>query len=83
MKNEIGKIATILLFATAFMWQGCSKEEEPQPASSLSFAIEYTVDSQSLLFDTLLYQNDAGNPYSVHRLEYFLTQISLLKSDGG
>jgi len=73
----------MLFVVLAALWQGCSKEEESLPASSIVFNLEYTVDSQPLLFDTLRYVNDAGNPYSVLRLEYFLTDIRLVRSEGG
>jgi len=72
--------------AAVLLMGGCKsdKDEEPQPAavsSSLAFKIGYQVDTKNLFFDSLMYVNDAGNPYSVYMLEYFLTEISLIKPD--
>jgi hypothetical protein len=61
-----------------------TKEAGPQPTpvtSSMLFKISYAVDAYPLIFDSLMYYNDAGNHYSVTHLEYFLSQISLIKSD--
>jgi len=82
MKRGIKNISLVLLWAGAVAWQGCTTEEETGPSSTLAFTISYQVDGLPLLFDTLLYTNDAGNPYSVYKLEYFLTQISLVRLDG-
>lgn len=76
----------VLLLSVVFLY-GCKREqvtEELQPtpvASSLSMYIGYRVDAYPLIWDSLMYYNDAGNHYSVSHLEYFLTQISLIKPD--
>ena len=81
VRSRFRKIAAVLI-VMAVGGQGCKKDDESLPASSVVFHLEYAVDSQSMLFDTLLYLNDAGNRYSINRLEYFLTQIRLVRTDG-
>jgi hypothetical protein len=80
MKNVLIILSGFLLFVS------CRKDkvEDPQPtpvASSVQFRINYEVDGSSFIFDSLIYQNNAGNNYSVYLLQYFLTQVSLIKAD--
>lgn len=43
--------------------------------------VAYFVDANQLEFDRLNYFNDAGNHYSVSRLEYYISDIRFLKAD--
>ena len=83
MKTQLIKLAALLLLLAI----GCKKDNTtqpvPQPAaqSSITFKNNYEVDGKELLFDTLLYQTDAGYNYSVSNLQYYLSGISLIKED--
>ncbi|RLD59415.1 MAG: hypothetical protein DRJ05_06435 [Bacteroidetes bacterium] len=35
-----------------------------------------------LMYDTLVYENAAGNPYLVNEIQYFISYVTLYKSDG-
>lgn len=63
---------------------GCRKEEEPQPtpvppasAPTHELRVEHHVDGVPLVFDTLLYVNEAGHLYSITRLEYYISDLRL------
>ncbi len=69
----------------------CSKDDsEPTPTpppgpaqeNSITFNIQYNVDGQSIIRDSILYYNEAGNQYSIYNLLYYLSEIKLTKSDG-
>ncbi len=49
--------------------------------NSLNINLSYEVDGQALLFDTLLYTNDASSQFGVSRMWYYLSRIYLIKSD--
>lgn len=80
----------IILLSSSMVFASCKKEEvEPTPTptpnpvpTSLNINLEYMVDGSGLVFDTILYTNAAGNNYSVNRLQYYISNIKLLRSDG-
>lgn len=60
---------------------GCKKDSQPH-LSDVTLNLKYEADGNLLLPDTLLYLNDAGNLYSVNRLEYYISDITLRSSTG-
>jgi len=49
---------------------------------SVNIRFEHYVDGNTLLEDTLLYTNDAGQLYSVQNLDYIITDINLTDEEG-
>jgi hypothetical protein len=47
----------------------------------IRFSFEHVVDNEPLLFDTLLYLNEAGNSYMVNEIQYFISEITLHAAD--
>lgn len=78
MKNIIIVCFTVV----GINFSSCKKDVIKPKPGSIKFAMEYVVDNNSLLFDTILYTNAAGNKYSVNHLEYFLSGFTFNKSDG-
>lgn len=77
-------ILRLLLFVLLISIFSCKKNDSNPVASryKIDFRVHYTIDGNLLLKDTLIYTNDAGNKYSVSRLEYYISAIKLLKQDG-
>lgn len=73
-----GKNFVVLLILLSTLFSSCHKEKEA--AFSLSFAFE--VDGQALQSDMRKYVNAAGNQYEVNEVMFFVSGISLYKSDG-
>ena len=74
----------LLAFLSSLLFT-CKKDVTPQspaPDPKLTFALKYEVDGQAVVADTIIYITDAGYPYSVVTLNYFLSQINLIKTDG-
>jgi hypothetical protein len=69
------------LMLLSFMTQGCKNEEYaivPQKESGLlNISVQHVAGSTPLIFDSMLYQNKAGNKFSVTRLQYYLSSIQL------
>ncbi len=64
---------------------GCKPEEhdEPAPAATtgtLEFNVEFRHKTNKLIYDTIMYQNAAGNHYSVSTVKAILSSIKLLKN---
>ncbi len=71
-----------LVFGFAIALSQCKPVEIMPTQGSLNVSIQYNVDGNPLLSDSSIYQNAAGNRYSINRLEYFLSNFELLKNDG-
>lgn len=83
-KLIFGKYLVLAILGIS-MFYSCKKDDDVDPApvnsNSLIVNLDYEVDGQSLLFDTLRYTNDAGSLYGVSRLWYYLSQVYLVKPD--
>ncbi|MBS1765495.1 MAG: hypothetical protein JSS90_11065 [Bacteroidetes bacterium] len=71
--------ALLILIIAASVFAGCKKEKD---SGTVTINLKYSVDGVLLEFDTMKYNNQAGNHYSVTRLEYYLSNITFYKSDG-
>ena len=70
----------LLTFVLAAALVGCGVASAG--AGTVSVRLEHRVDADELSFDQVLYTNAAGNRYSVSKLEYILTGITLESADG-
>jgi hypothetical protein len=70
----------VLTALTALGATGC--EKNAAKTESIQFFLDHAVDGQPLVFDDLRYQNAAGNDYSVTNLFYYVSNITLHRSDG-
>lgn len=88
MKTTLNKIIVILVTGFALInFSSCDKETDPIPnpvpvEKIWNFKIGFHVDGVPLLFDTMLYQNEAGNQYSVNKLHFYLSGFKFRKTDG-
>lgn len=76
---------SLVFFTLAGSGCRCDKESDPAPvakAGNVNFKISYSVDGQALIFDTVIYQNAAGNQYQISSLLYYLSGFTFYKSDG-
>ncbi|MCX6290145.1 MAG: hypothetical protein NT126_00080 [Bacteroidetes bacterium] len=81
-KNQLIALLVFIVFFASCKNEKAEEEPTPvPPASSMTLKVSYEVDGISLVYDSLMYSNAAGNNYSVYMLQYFLSQISLIKSD--
>ncbi len=63
----------------------CKKEvvnTDTTNAGKIVFKFEHKVDGQTLIQDSMIYINEAGNPYSVNEIQYFISDVILYKSGG-
>lgn len=84
---KTGSDITFLLILIGFLFYSCkdksSSEIEPLPDTGhIIFNFNHCVDGKSLQIDTMLYVNAAGNPYEVNEILYFISDVTLYRSDG-
>lgn len=72
-----------LLFGLFVLFQlSCNRDEVEPVRGSLKINLHYTVDADSLFADSIRYVNLAGNHYSITRLEYYLSDVTVQLDDG-
>jgi hypothetical protein len=69
----------LLLSATLF-FLSCRKEKAMR--ADLTVSIEYRINNQPLLHDTLMYQHPAGYLFSVSRIQFYVSELTFKKSNG-
>ena len=73
------RICLLFFFLLPLLFFGCKEDETI--VGIVDFEVDYVVDNDSLEFDVIRYVNEAGNGYGVSRLEYYISDITFLKSD--
>ncbi|MCK9451642.1 MAG: hypothetical protein M0Q90_08125 [Bacteroidales bacterium] len=78
MKNLfwIGVILSMLVIP------GCKKTEEATAFGDFSLKVKHEVEGEALKTDALIYTNAAGNRYMVTEIQWFISDIQLIKEDG-
>jgi hypothetical protein len=81
MKKTFLTIAIVALSGVVIFWS-CSKQPVMPSHASLYLNLKHFIDDAELEFDAIKYINEAGNEYSVSKLEYFISNIALKNSNG-
>jgi len=79
----------ILLFLIIFSFiVGCKKNNEinetneEEKFASITLKFSHYNGGKLIEFDTMIYENEAGNKYLVNEIQYFISDVVLHKSDG-
>jgi len=70
MKAILPLLVLLILFS-------CKKEEEP--TTNMDIDISYHIDGEALIMDTMMYTLPEGLPFSVSRLEWYLSDMYLYR----
>ena len=76
----------IVMLTFLVLFSACKKDTESVtqsavPTGSLTLNLTHKIDNGSLTYDTIKYQNAAGNKFSVTRLFYYISGVKLYKAD--
>jgi hypothetical protein len=79
VKRQI--IAVVLLFIG--LMTACTKDggEQTLPGK-LTLHFEHRLDGAPVVFDQMIYKNQAENQYLVNEIQYFISDVTLHRSDG-
>lgn len=76
--NSLSLILGIILFLSS-----CgNKNDEHADSGHLIFTFEHYADNAPLVFDQMNYTNAAGNKYEVTEIQYFISDVTLNKTNG-
>lgn len=74
------------IFSFLVCFFSCDSGKEPvEPeleTGNIILVFDHLVDGESLQKDKMIYTNAAGNPYEVNEVMYFISDLTLYKSDG-
>jgi len=84
MKMKYALFVSILLGTLLFLDISCNNDtpDDGKPAGHISFGFTHLVDGLPLEKDIMKYVNAAGNPYEINQVMYFISDVTLHKSDG-
>ncbi len=85
MKKRLLFQVLLPLVAVLLVFAGCKDDNgDPEaPAGKLVFNFHHTVDGAAVTFDSAGYVNEAGNVYEVNEIQYFISDVTLHRTDGG
>lgn len=72
----------VSLLLIIFMITACEKTNEDAVFGDLSLNVKHQVAGEDLKTDALIYTNAAGNRYLVTEIQWFISDIQLINSDG-
>ncbi len=79
MKQNIKTIH--IVFAIFLAFSACKKEPEeiqnPSTSGKLKIEFSHVVGNDSLVLNSFRYTNEAGNPYEINELMYFISDVKL------
>jgi hypothetical protein len=81
MQNKTWALAWLLLLAVT----ACNNKETPnydQPGGQLQIEIAHTIDNLPLETNQLVYTNEAGNDYLITEVQWFISNLRLIKPNG-
>lgn len=55
--------------------------KEKDTLGDVTVSVDYWSDQQAVSMDTIMYENAAGNPYSVTHLQYYISNFTLHSAD--
>lgn len=82
--REVFHINILLILSALVIW-GCEDKPTEEPdnsAGKLHISFQHMVEGEQLHFDTLIYVNEAGNPYLVNEIQYFISDVKLFGKKG-
>lgn len=79
MTKNLKLFAFLLGALTMLFTMSCSEDATP---GSVNLLFDQNVDGEELVLETKAYQSSAGHPFYVHRLKYYISEITLHNKNG-
>lgn len=81
--ESLGILLAFLLFVLLYSCERGTTDEPDIAKSGIRVHFDHSIADQPLQFDTLIYQNEAGNDYLVNEIQYFISDIILYHEEKG
>jgi len=85
MKKTTHSYLFVLLFITGILFSASScNDTPPEPEVKLpvlKILFHHTIDNVPVTFDQSIYTNEAGNPYLINEIQYFVTDLTFHYDD--
>ena len=72
------KFAMLLMLSGGLFFASCKEKDS---LGDVTVSVDYWSDQQAVSMDTIMYENAAGNPYSVTHLQYYISNFTLHSAD--
>lgn len=85
MKIKSMKPWYLVILAALFLMSTCTEPEPPEPeedTGNITIDFIHHVNGVEIIFDSLMYINEAGNEYMVNEIQYFISDLKLYHHDG-
>lgn len=82
--KKLSKEILSLFIILGIIAVSCKKDviDNSPTTGSLKINFEHFIDGSPIIYDSLMYVNEAGNHYLIYEVQYFVTDMILYKSDG-
>ncbi|MGF1636449.1 MAG: MbnP family protein [Cyclobacteriaceae bacterium] len=64
-------------------WLHACKDNVDLPVNNVKFEFVHQIDGNPMVANDMRYINAAGNEYEVTEVQYFISEVALIKNDGG
>ena len=75
-------IIYILSLSLLFSCKEKIEDPPPQDEGKIVFYFEQLIDGEEIIYDSLKYINEAGNPYLLNEIQYFISDVKLYNANG-
>jgi hypothetical protein len=72
----------LIAFLLVLSFVGCNDEENPVQNGKIVFRFDHKIYGSTIQTDTLIYINEAGNPYLISEIQYFISDVILYHKNG-
>lgn len=84
MRSPTIRTALLSALVTAPLWAGCNKDTvyRPEPTGTVTISFANAVSGSPLQLNQMIYTTPGGTAYSVSKLQYVVSDVTLRSSDG-
>jgi len=76
----------LIILIIVLLISSCTEDNPPDPpednTGKIILNFHHEIDGYGIQFDTLIYENAAGNQYLINEIQYFISDVTLYNSNG-
>lgn len=73
---------SVIVSGLSFLASDCTPDTLIPPSGKIVFKFEHFVNNDSAIFDQMVYTNEAGNPWELSLVQWFISDVTLHKKNG-